>query len=137
MSAAQTGENVGIRKNVGTSRESSIAFTRPERGNGNIESSKAGRACSINRKAGSAPLEEVVQTAGAKSSHTTRDKVRVNVLGGVDFTPIIRRLTIESTNAVVLSRWRTSRDDTAHFHGFVCSHKHQPLHRVSLGCLSR
>src|SRR5579859_161936 len=65
MSAAQTRENVGIRKHVGTSSESGIAFTRSERGNGNVESSKAGRACSINREAGSAPLEEVVETARA------------------------------------------------------------------------
>src|ERR1700733_12119201 len=110
MSAAQTGENVGIRKNVGASRESGIALTRPERGNSNIESGKAGRACSINREAGSAPLEKVVETTGAKGSHTTRDEVGVNVLGGVDLTPIIRCLAIESTDAIVLRRWRTSRN---------------------------
>src|SRR5580698_1893134 len=109
MSTAQTRENVGIRKHVGTSSESSIALTRSERGNGNIESSKAGRACSINREAGSTPLEEVVETAGAKGSHATRYEVCVDILGSVDLTPIVGRLTIESANAVVFSRWCASR----------------------------
>ena len=77
-------------------------------------------------------MTTAIDVAGLRKSYG--DKV---VLSGVDLTPIVRCLTVEGTNSVVLGRWSPTWHNACHLHCLITGGQDQSLLRISLSSLSR
>ena len=89
----------------------------------------------IHVKAGSTELEEVVNPSVREASLATGDSVRPNVLTGIEFTPVIARLAIVSSDPGRGSGARPVRRVSGHLKGFVGSDEGKAMHRIHLFCL--
>jgi len=137
LTLGQTRENVWVGQDVETTSTGSVTVTSPERVACNVDGSERRRAGSVNREGWTAELEVVVDATWSEGTYTTGDEVRVDVLGGVDLTPVIGGLTVESTDTVQLGGWSTVCDVTRHFEGLVSGDKGKTTHWVSLSSLTR
>lgn len=79
----------------------------------------------------------IVNAAWPESSDTSSDEVSINVLSGIDLSPVVASLSIKRPNSIKLSRWGTIRYETGHLHGLVCGGNCQSLHRVCLRGFTR
>jgi hypothetical protein len=137
LTLGKTRENVRVGQNVQTTSTSGVALTSPQRSAGKLDGSQRRRTSGVDRERRTTELEVVVDATRRESTHATSDEVGVNVLGGVDLTPIIRGLTVEGTDAVKLGGGGTVRDVTRLLKSLVSGDKSQTTHRISLCSLTR
>lgn len=76
-------------------------------------------------------------TYRCECSHSGSNKVCINVLRFVDFSPIITCLTVKGSDPLQPRGWRSVRYIAGHFQGLVCACQSQAVHWICLGCFTR
>ncbi|TLS28740.1 hypothetical protein PpBr36_01862 [Pyricularia pennisetigena] len=137
LSTTQTRKNIGVGHAGQTTHDCGVTVACPQRRAGNVHGSGTGRAGSVHVQTGAAESQVVVDPTRAKGSDTSRDEVCVNLLGGVDFTPVIRCLAVEGTDAVQPGRGCPVRHVTAHLESLVGGRQGHPLHGIGLEGFTR
>ena len=137
LTLGKTRENVRVGQDVETTGASSVAVTSPQGSAGELDGSERRRAGGVDGVRRARELEVVVDATRSEGTHTTGDVVGVDVLGGVDLTPIVGSLTVEGTNTVKLGGRSTVGDVTRHLECLVGSHEGKTTHGVSLSSLTR
>src|SRR6266536_4078445 len=74
----------------------------------------------------------IVDTTWSERSDTSRDEVRIDILGGIDLSPIIRCLTIKGSDTIKFGRARSIWNVTSHLQSLVCGHEGKSLHWICL-----